>query len=225
MKLIVERSHDMATPAWNAMPDFLTAHNYQNPADPTDAPLQKAFDSKKHFFELMHERNIMVTFQEFMSSYRQDRADFLDVYPAEERLVKGFEPKNTSDGSEGVLLVDVGGGHGHELEKFVKKFPVASDGGKKLWLQDQEEIIEQVKSSRQASGVDNAEKQVEIMAYDFFTPQSVKHARGYYFRMIFHDCTSFPSFPDPLSRAPSYSFLTILQGRTRSAWKSSATPP
>ena len=66
----------------------------------------------------MIEQNLLEMFQKFMSAYRVDRAEFLDVFSADERLLWGYEAS-----PEEVLFVDVGGGVGHEIEKFVGRFP------------------------------------------------------------------------------------------------------
>ena len=104
------------------------------------------------------EQNVLETFQTLMSSYRTDRAEFLDVFPAEERLIQGF--KSSADNDQ-VILVDVGGGRGHEILKFAEKFPETKA---RLILQDQEDVIKQVPQS----------DTMERMVYDFFTPQPVK---------------------------------------------------
>lgn len=88
--------------------------------DPLDTPLQYALNTKKHFFEILVETGYLEDFQTFMSNYRVDRAEFLDVYPAEDQLL----PHGPQSNDE-VMMVDVGGGRGHEIEKFVLKFPQA----------------------------------------------------------------------------------------------------
>lgn len=155
--------YEFAAPAWEKIPRFLKANGYQNPVDPMDAPLQLAFNSKEHFFPLMVKQNVLEVFQTAMSSYRTDRADFLDVFPAQERLLQDFEPL------KGKLLVDVGGGHGHETLKLVDRFPEAKG---QVVLQDQPDVIGQVSQT----------DKMELMAHDFFQPQPVKHAKAYYFR-------------------------------------------
>lgn len=75
-------------------------------------------------------------------------------YPIVERL-EGV-PK------EQVLLVDVGGGMGHDLRQFKDRFPHISG---RLILQDTESVIAQLKQS--SSGI-------EATVHDFFTPQPVK---------------------------------------------------
>lgn len=78
-------------------------------------------------------------------------------YPVEERLAKGFK----ADEEGAVLLVDVGGGIGADMERFRKRYP---DMPGKVIVQDLPDVIN---STKMPQGV-------EGMAHDFFTPQPVK---------------------------------------------------
>ena len=93
-----------------------------------------------------------------MSCYRADRAEFLDIFPAEDRLINGYQDSSNEDG---VLFVDVGGGMGHEIQKFNEKFTHKRG---RIILQELPEVIDQVPES----------KAMEAMVHDFFTPQPVK---------------------------------------------------
>ena len=48
-----------------------------------------------------------------MSNYRTDRAEFLDIFPAEERLLRSLDSTQAADN---VLLIDLGGGVGHDIQ-------------------------------------------------------------------------------------------------------------
>lgn len=132
----------------------------------------------------------MSHFQTYMSQHRTDRAEFLDIYPVDRHLLKGFD----SSSKEAVLFVDVGGGKGHEIDKFLDKHPQDKH---RMVLQDLPHIVKDVEGSSNK----------EVMAHDFFKPQPIKGmtapeslsivrlnlidhvtgARCYHFRMIFHD--------------------------------------
>ncbi|KAI0852445.1 putative O-methyltransferase [Daldinia vernicosa] len=88
-----------------------------------------------------------------------------------ERLVQGFD---ADTGGNDVLLVDVGGGLGHDLLELKEKHPSLPG---KLILQDRPEVISAVSSE----GV------FEATAHDFFAPQPVKEARAYYLHSVLHD--------------------------------------
>lgn len=149
-------SNDIVEPAWNAMPAFFKANQYQTPTDPLGSSLQYAFKSKIHFFDLLAERDMMSTFQAFIGDYRADRAELLDIFPVEEQLIKGFDASTP----DAVLLVDVGGGRGHEILKLLDKFP---DVKGRMVLQDLPHVVDDVRS-----------ESMETMAYDFFTPQPIQ---------------------------------------------------
>lgn len=99
----------------------------------------------------------MTHFQTFMSYYREDRAELLDIYQADRHLLEGFD----SSKKDAVLFVDVGGGRGHEIDKFLDKFPQDKS---RMVLQDLPHIVKDVEGSSNK----------EVMAYDFFTPQPIK---------------------------------------------------
>lgn len=81
-------------------------------------------------------------------------------YPVKERLNNGMK----KDEKDEVLLVDVGGGIGHDLLEFKKKIPDISG---RLVLQDQPHVIRQI---------DQISNGIESIAHDFFTPQPIKGA-------------------------------------------------
>jgi hypothetical protein len=62
---------------------------------------------------------------------------------------------------EDVLLVDIGGGSGHDLMDFHAKHPYVKGG---LILQDLPEVVESVKDMPAC---------MEVMVHDFFTPQPI----------------------------------------------------
>jgi hypothetical protein len=103
----------------------------------------------------------------FLPAHRYDPS----FYPVGERLIDGFDSKNSE-----VLLVDVGGGRGHDCQLFTSRH--SSHPGRVI-LQDQEEVI--------ASIQDKDKLPFESEAHDFFTPQPVKGARAYSLHSILHD--------------------------------------
>ena len=138
------------------MPAYLKLISYQNPIDPVNTPLQLAHKSKSHFFQILSELGVLEAFQIFMSTYRTDRPEFLDVFPADGQLLQDCK-------DDDVLLVDVGGGRGHDIQKFIEKFPQKKG---RLILQEIEDV------AKQALEIDG----MEVMVHDFFTPQPVKGA-------------------------------------------------
>lgn len=97
-------------------------------------------------------------FDEYMSERRKVLAPWHEVFPM--ATVLGSEAKRDSDA---VLLVDVGGNKGHEASSFHEAHP---DIPGRVILQDLPPMIDRVSK--------DAPKDIELMPYDFFTPQPVK---------------------------------------------------
>lgn len=112
-----------------------------------------------------------------MSAYRAGKPTWCDpgFYPVSERLVEGFDT-----GISPTLLVDVGGGLGHDLKELGAKYPYLPGT---LLLQDRAEVI----SSLPRSVADQDPVPFEAVVHDFFTPQRVLHARAYYLHSVLHD--------------------------------------
>ena len=70
--------------------------------------------------------------------------------------------RGAREDSDAVLIVDVAGGRGHDLEAFRRKFP---DVNGRMILQDLPGVI---------SGIQSLEDRIERMAHDMFSPQPIK---------------------------------------------------
>lgn len=98
-------------------------------------------------------------FDSFMGFRRIEILPWYDIFPIDDQFSLGLR----SD-PDAVLIVDVGGSHGHDILKFKERYP---DLPGKLILQDLPETIDSL--SGESSGI-------EPMAYNFYHPQSVKGA-------------------------------------------------
>ncbi|PGH18282.1 hypothetical protein AJ79_00621 [Helicocarpus griseus UAMH5409] len=166
--------YDVSRPSFNNLPEYLKQTGYKNPLNPTDGAFQAAHKSKLPFFDwLVANPPHLSEFDSFMSAYRAGKANWYDpnFYPVAERLIGAFDPSNSD-----VLLVDVGGGRGHDLLEYSARHP-SSPG--RLILQDREPVIASVQ------GKENMP--FEAMAHDFYTPQPIKAARAYLLHSILHD--------------------------------------
>lgn len=114
---------------------------------------------------------MMSNFNTFMAGSLETRKDWFSQFPVDEILLNGASKEDP----ESVLLVDIAGGEGHDIEAFHKSYQGVPG---KLILQDLPPTIDNIKSLDRA---------VVRQKYDFFTEQPVKGARGYYLRNIFHD--------------------------------------
>lgn len=99
-------------------------------------------------------------FNEYMLFHRKTQPICWDVYPVPKEA-HGWDP-------DAVVLVDTGGGLGHQCTEFRKKFPGVPG---RVVLQD---LQGPVKSAVSAFGV-------ESMVHDMFTPQPIKGTRKSHF--------------------------------------------
>jgi hypothetical protein len=90
-----------------------------------------------------------------MGGRREGQPGWLDVYPVEAELAGKITANS-------VLLVDIGGNQGHDLTTFRERYPKLAG---RLILQDLPEPIDKISPPLEG---------IEVMPYDFFTPQPVK---------------------------------------------------
>ncbi|KAL9052743.1 MAG: hypothetical protein Q9162_005204 [Coniocarpon cinnabarinum] len=159
---------DAFLPSFTTLPAYLRSTGYRRPTDAAFAPLSYAMNFPGTFFEYMQQntrcgQSLDLT----MKGYAAFRGNWLDVYPAE-NLIQAGDP-------QGLLVVDVGGGLGHDMEKLRAKFPTGTKD--RLILQDQPSVISKI----------NSLDGVKVMSHDFFTEQPIKGARAYYLHQILHD--------------------------------------
>ena len=146
--------------AVHSIPQWLKSNGYQTPTNGKQCPFNLGFRTDQHFFEFMAANpHLASQFNSLMSAYHQGRPSWMDTnfYPVREQLLAG-----ALNGPEDVLLVDVGGNKGHDLEEFRTKVPEASG---KLILQDLPGVISQIWQ---------LDERIELMAHDFWTEQPVK---------------------------------------------------
>ncbi|RAK77278.1 S-adenosyl-L-methionine-dependent methyltransferase [Aspergillus fijiensis CBS 313.89] len=189
--------------AVTAIPEFLRKTGYRDPANGLDCPFQLGYNTQAAFFDFVGQDPVIsAQFNNLMSIYHQGRASWMDpgFYPVEQRLLVDT---TTTDPANRILLVDVGGGKGHDLAEFRAKWPNTPG---RLILQDQPAVLAEVVGSQ-------LHESIECMPHDFFTEQPCKGARAYFLHSVLHD------WPDaichkilaPLRAAmtPGYSRLLI----------------
>ncbi|KAJ5143775.1 uncharacterized protein N7515_002562 [Penicillium bovifimosum] len=166
--------YDATRPSFNGFPEYFKKIGYKSPTlGGTDGPWQAAHNTELRFFDwLVATPPHLQHFDSFMTAYRAGKPDWHEFYPVAERLTAGFDA-SVSD----VLLVDVGGGKGHDVATFAAQHgPVTG----RIVLQDREPVIANVVASSE-------ERAFEVQAHDFFTTQPVKGARAYFLHSILHD--------------------------------------
>lgn len=116
----------------------------------------------------------MKIFGNHMAGYTSQRGTWEEIYPVQERLL-------SSSGNEyDVILVDVGGGSGHDLARFASKFmPDAKTP--RLVLQDLPEVVDPVVQAN------TLPPSIKVIGHSFFEPPLVKGVRAYYMHSVLHD--------------------------------------
>ena len=148
-------SYDEGAASLIKLPEYLESTGWKNPTDSTAGPFQYAFDTKLGLWEFIKgQPQRLNAFNTFMEGQRLGRPQWFDFYPVEETLLPDLK-------QDDVLLVDVGGGRGHDLIAFHNKYPHHKG---RLILQD---LPQAVNEAGELIGV-------EAMPHDFFTPQPVK---------------------------------------------------
>jgi O-methyltransferase domain len=157
------------------LPEYFQKHGYKNPTDIEAGPFQFAMGYQGTYFEWLKANPIQQeTFNRMMALTRLERGQqWFEFFPTEERF-------GATDPSQ-VVLVDIGGGLGHDLAAFHAHFPNLPG---KLVLQDLPGVINNIQELSPA---------IQRTVHDFFTPQPIKGARAYYLRTVLHD------FPDKQS--------------------------
>ncbi|MCJ1426479.1 hypothetical protein MMC29_004382 [Sticta canariensis] len=151
------------------LPEYLVQNNYRMPSEPSKTPFVDIY-GKGIFDHFKDSPARGSNFNVFMEGHQEGKRNWLDIYPLQDRLASDLDEEENA-----VLLVDIGGGLGHDLRDFGNRR--GSMPGR-LVLQDLPAIISEVDSSKKP--------EVEAMAYDYYTPQPIEGARIYYFRAVFH---------------------------------------
>ncbi|KAH0562257.1 hypothetical protein GP486_003042 [Trichoglossum hirsutum] len=154
------------------LPQYLQRTAYGTKPDPDGfrTPFQYGENTKLNIFEWLKTRpEQLKTFNLAMEAVSFRTLQSIEVYPFGTEL--GLNPSSSEDE---VLLVDVGGGHGHKVAAMRAKFP---DLKGRMIVQDLKETIDEIQDP----------KGFEPMVHDFFAPQPVKGARAYFFGRILHD--------------------------------------
>ncbi|GKZ79986.1 hypothetical protein AnigIFM56816_004195 [Aspergillus niger] len=117
----------------------------------------------------------LARFNNFTEGQRADRPHWADWLPVQDRVLA-----DADSNPDRALIVDIGGGRGHDLLGFKKRFPGAPG---KLVLEDLPVVIDEVRGAQDLDGAN-----IVPVKYNFFTEQQpVKGARVYYFKNVMHD--------------------------------------
>ncbi|KAF5002767.1 hypothetical protein FGRMN_165 [Fusarium graminum] len=195
--------------------EWADSNEWKDATDIGNSPLQHGYKTEKNFFEHLHTNPPYgQMFHLHMGGYRQGRPSWMDTdfFPVQERLIGDLDKSEDS-----VLLVDIGGSFGHDIEEFHRKFPNAPGH---LILQDLPVVIDQITT---------LDSKIQRMKHDFFTEQPVKGARAYYMHSVLHDWSDETCLKilEPVRAAmkPGYSKVLINENvipNTGAQWEATA---
>lgn len=154
------------------MPGYLERTGFKH-VDGAPGPFQDSRGTDELMWPYVAAKDpvMMANFNHFMAGSLAARTDWFQKFDAESIALAGAE---TND-PEATLLVDIGGGKGHDVEAFLKAFP---DAPGKLVLQDLPPVIEDI---------EQLDDRIIRQGHDMFSEQLVRGARAYYMRNIYHD--------------------------------------
>jgi hypothetical protein len=153
------------------LPEWVANNGMKAPHDAYNGPFQYAMGTDLHLYDYLlanpRLENALSSFMRVHLGEGGKGGDWYDFYPVAEKL--------TVSSPEQPLLIDLGGGLGHDLEAFAKAFPNLPG---RLILQDRPSVIDDIKE---------LDPRVERMKHSFFDPNPVKGAKAYYIRGALHD--------------------------------------
>lgn len=134
------------------------------PENPRDGFIQYAHQTKLHVFEYLDSLPpLLRDFHLFMGNTMGAREYWHDWYDVRGRLLEGFDSSKNQ-----AVLVDIGGGKGHDVKSFYSAFMEAStEQERKLILQDLPHVIEAIPDNELPPAVVK-------MSHDFFKEQTVR---------------------------------------------------
>lgn len=114
-------SFDVALPIFSKLPEYFRSVGYVSPENEHDGPFQYAFnvqDGQTAFDWWSNDPVLSENFNTFMTGTGNARSHWVNWLPVQELLSEGEHESNTA-----VLMVDIGGGKGHDIAAFLRKYP------------------------------------------------------------------------------------------------------
>lgn len=167
--------HELNNPMFRTLPAFLKRTGFKVPTDMSDCNFQFwRGDKDANMFEYVSTNAALTSdFNAAMECHsKYNLTPWPDVYPTD-TIVAAAKP--------GVpLVVDVGGGKGHDIKKFLARHPEACQMPGCLVLQDLPGMLKGVEDELGTPAI-------KVQPHDFFTEQPVKGARVYFLHNVLHD--------------------------------------
>jgi demethylsterigmatocystin 6-O-methyltransferase len=142
---------DNMAPAFVHFPTYFASNGYQEPANQETGPYAEVFE-RTYWQRLTSTPKLKIDLDTYMAAHKQGGSSLVDLLPYS-RLIEGY------NSAFPVLLVDIGGGVGHQCKDLRARYPSL-----------QGEVVVQDLQCAEDLGVAG----VKGMAYNFFEPQPIK---------------------------------------------------
>ncbi|KAF7872436.1 hypothetical protein EAF04_003357 [Stromatinia cepivora] len=154
-----------------SLPAYFAKTGYKNPNDTFNGPFQFARQTELHCFDWMATQpRLQNAFNTVMTIPRNiGRTAWYKYFPVAEKLV--------AESPIDPLIVDIGGGIGHDLIRFKEANPEIQG---RLIVQDIPVVISSMAPGSLPEGI-------EAQPHDFFNPQPVQNAKAYFLANVLHD--------------------------------------
>ncbi|KAL2258297.1 hypothetical protein VTK26DRAFT_8433 [Humicola hyalothermophila] len=181
--------HDLNIPLFTTLPAYLRSIGFRNPTDVNDGNFQHWHGAGTNFFNYIGtHKQLAADFNDTMECHgKYNLTSWVDIYPTE-TIIAAAAADETARGRP--LVVDVGGGKGHDLRKFLSRHPDVPAGS--LVLQDLPDILRSAEAELGAWAASSASSSstssaITVQPHDFFQPQPVRGARVYFMHAVLHD--------------------------------------
>lgn len=138
-------------PVFVRLPSYFASNGFNEPFSQETGPYAEAFNCT-YWQRVNRSPKLKDDFDTYMAAHKKGRSSIVDLLPLSS-LVEGY------DKSLPVLLVDVGGGVGHQSKELKSRYPFLEGD---IIVQDL-----QISKELELAGVRG-------MNYDFFTPQPIR---------------------------------------------------
>ncbi|KAK4107680.1 S-adenosyl-L-methionine-dependent methyltransferase [Canariomyces notabilis] len=177
--------HELNNPMFRTLPYYLKSTGFRNPTDVNDCNFQFWRGQGANMFQYVGTNPLLTSdFNDAMECHsKYNLTPWVDIYPTETILAAaGERHSGNADGStRPPLVVDIGGGKGHDLRKFLARHPDLPAGS--LVLEDLPDILKSAEADLESTAA------ITVQPHDFFTPQPpAQHgARVYFMHNVLHD--------------------------------------
>ncbi|KAL2022628.1 hypothetical protein VTK56DRAFT_4972 [Thermocarpiscus australiensis] len=184
--------HELNNPMFRTLPAYLKQTGFKNPTDMNDCNFQFWRGPGANMFQYVGTNPLLTSdFNDAMECHsKYNLTPWIDIYPTDTILSAAAAAKEPSSPSapRPPLVVDIGGGKGHDLLKFLARHPSVPAGS--LVLQDLPDILSGVADDARRAPA------IAVQPHDFFAPQpaACRGARVYFMHNVLHD------WPDETAR-------------------------